>query len=119
MTFLIDNALSPEFADLLRRAGHNAIHDPRDVGLQRASDEAILARAAEDDAVIISADTDFGTLLATRAVAKPSVVLFRGEGSGTPNALARAVCDDAVALGLPAARPKTRHRPERPGCSVS
>jgi predicted nuclease of predicted toxin-antitoxin system len=88
MKFLVDNALSPEFAAFLRRAGHEAIH-VRDIGLQRAHDEAIFARAAEDNAVIVSADTDFGVLLAAYATSKPSVVLFRGEGRRRPDALAR------------------------------
>ena len=40
MRLLIDNALSPALADLLRRAGHDAVH-VRDVGLHHASDEEI------------------------------------------------------------------------------
>ncbi len=88
MRFLVDNALSPALAVLLVEAGHDAVH-VRSLGLQHAQDIEIFERAAVDDRIVISADTDFGTLLATRTARKPSVVQFRGPGSRRPEALAR------------------------------
>jgi predicted nuclease of predicted toxin-antitoxin system len=38
---------------------------------------------------VVSADTDFGTLLALRQSAKPSVVLFRRLSQGHPSAQVR------------------------------
>jgi len=63
--FLIDQNRSPRLALLLREYGHDAIHT-LEVGLERAKDEELLLLAATEDRVIVSGDTDFGTLLALR-----------------------------------------------------
>ena len=58
MRFLVDNALSPTLTALLRDAGHQALH-VRDIGLPHAEDDVIFDRAAADNCVLLSADTDF------------------------------------------------------------
>lgn len=97
MRFLVDNALSPVLATLLTQAGHDALH-VRTIELHRAEDAVIFEQAATDDRIVVSADTDFGTLLAARTVRKPSVIQFRGPGSRKPDALARTLLSNLAQL---------------------
>lgn len=88
MKFLVDNALSPLLAAELCKNGHDATH-VRDIGLAAADDIVIFERAAAENRILISADTDFGTLLALRQSAQPSVVLFGLQGFRMPDRQAR------------------------------
>ncbi|MEU7835860.1 DUF5615 family PIN-like protein [Nonomuraea sp. NPDC049129] len=76
MNFLIDENLSPRVAELLTKAGHDAVH-VRDLQATSAPDSTIMALALADSRVIVSADTDFGALLAQARTTKPSVMLVR------------------------------------------
>jgi predicted nuclease of predicted toxin-antitoxin system len=73
---LLDNNLSWRLADLLNRAGWDVVH-VRALGLEHAKDPVVLETARSQSRVLVSADTDFGALLAASHHAGPSVVLVR------------------------------------------
>ena len=73
MRFLIDNALSPIVAQRLVEAGYDAIH-VRDRGQQSAADIELVDLATREERIVVSADTDFGTILALRQASRPSLL---------------------------------------------
>ena len=93
LKFLVDNALPPRLAYLLEAAGYDAVH----VGaycMHAASDEEILAKALQEDRIVVSADSDFGVILAAQDADRPSFILFRD-----PNLL---VAHDYAGMLIPA-----------------
>ncbi len=76
MRFLIDECLPPSMAGLLRAAGHDCAH-VYELGLGGQPDEQIMDLADRENRILISADTDFGELLANAPVLAPSVILLR------------------------------------------
>ena len=90
MRLLVDENLSPRVARLLRDAGHDAAHVV-EVGLGNTDDPLILGAAADDARTIVTADTDFGALLAARGTSSPSVVMLRSSDHLTPDEQARLV----------------------------
>lgn len=79
MKLLIDESLQQDLARILTDAGHNAVH-VTDLGLGGATDNEVLARAGADARIVVTADTDFGTLLALTGAPGPSVILLRRSG---------------------------------------
>ena len=65
MKFLVDNALSQDIADLVSENGQDVKH-VREIGLQPAMDADVIRVAEDERRILVSADTDFGALLALR-----------------------------------------------------
>jgi predicted nuclease of predicted toxin-antitoxin system len=95
MRLLLDNNLSPALPALLAEHDIDAVH-VRTLGLARASDPQVMQAARDDDRAVVSADTDFGTLLARGGATRPSVVLIRTSTGRRPQRLA-----DLLAANLP------------------
>lgn len=83
MRFLVDNSISPLVSEALNKAGHDAAH-VRDYAMQKSDDIRIFDRARRERRIIVAADTDFGTTLATRESRRPSVILLRGISQRRP-----------------------------------
>jgi predicted nuclease of predicted toxin-antitoxin system len=69
--FLVDMPLSPVLADWLQSRGHDAVHVVS-LGLERATDHAIIACAAAEARTVITADLDYPACL--RSPAQPGRV---------------------------------------------
>lgn len=76
MRLLVDENLSPRVAELLRDAGFAAAH-VLDRGLSGAPDTSVSALAVSEGRSVVSADSDFATLLAMSRGTAPSLVLLR------------------------------------------
>lgn len=76
MRFVVDMNLSPSWTTLLRTAGHEALHWS-EVGAADTADVEIATWADSEDRVVLTADLDFGTLLALSGRGRPSVVQLR------------------------------------------
>lgn len=76
MRFLADMGISPSVVYWLRNAGHDALH-LREENMQRSPDQIVLEKACADNRILLTADLDFGYLLAISGASLPTVVLFR------------------------------------------
>ena len=103
MRFLLDQPISWMVGKALQDAGHETLH-VGELGLSAASDGVILDRAVKERCVIVTQDTDFGTLLSSSGQRLPSVILFRMR-DGRPSVQAGVllknipVLDDALRKG--------------------
>ena len=76
MRLLIDENLSFRIAQQLQDAGHDAVHVTA-VGLDDTDDHVILAWAASERRVVVTADADFSEMVALAEAEGPSVMQLR------------------------------------------
>ncbi len=75
---MLDQGLPLSASGLLSKAGIDTIH-VAEIGFSTAEDREILARAKEDDRVVVTLDADFHALLALSGANSPSVIRIRIE----------------------------------------
>jgi len=104
---LIDANLPPKVGAALGKAGVESVH-VRDVVLPTAPDRGILDYAAANALVTVSADSDFGVLLAA-AGAAPAKARTTSTNRSPPGRGAAAAAPPAVGRRFP--RPARRRAP--------
>jgi predicted nuclease of predicted toxin-antitoxin system len=65
--------------DALARLGFDAVHTGA-IGMAKAPDQDVLARARQEGETVVTLDADFHALLALSNAASPSVIRVRIEG---------------------------------------
>ncbi len=76
MKFLADMGISPGTVAFLRDLGYEAIH-LHEEGLDRLDDARILAKARQEERILLTHDLDFSELVAASGAQLPSVIVFR------------------------------------------
>lgn len=76
MKFLADMGISPLTVNFLNQRGYDAKHLSKE-GLYKMEDDAILEKARREGRILLTADLDFGYLMAISRSQMPSIILFR------------------------------------------
>ncbi len=76
MRFLIDQDVYQVTVDQLKQWGHD-VTTARELGMHRASDERLLARAREAEWILVTRDKDFGALSFLKESLSTGVILLR------------------------------------------
>ena len=89
MKILVDMNLSPGWVNFLSEAGFDAVHWS-EIGSGNATDSELMGWAAKNGYVVLTADLDFGAILAASKGSGPSVIQLRSDIL-TPRAIGGAV----------------------------
>ncbi len=76
MKFLVDMPLSPKTVVFLKNLGYEAVR-VSELGMAKSKDRYIFDHAKKNDMIVLTADLDFGNILAHTHSSKPSVIIFR------------------------------------------
>ena len=74
--FVVDENMPRSTAQVLREAGHEAV-DVRDAGLRGADDVEVFAFAQSSNAVLLTADRDFSSILTFRLGSHAGIIVVR------------------------------------------
>lgn len=85
MRLVLDQGVPRDAAAGLRDLGHECVH-VGDAGTSYAADDEILAWSGQD-AVVVTLDADFHTILAVSGATGPSVIRLRIEGLHAPEVI--------------------------------
>lgn len=119
MRFLLDQGLPRSTVRELADRGLTAEH-VGDLGLATATDDEILVAARNRNAVLVTLDADFHTILALEGAKSPSVIRIRVEGlkgAGAATIIEQVHADaqkdleDGVAVSVTIARFRIRRLP--------
>jgi len=83
MRLVLDQGVPHDAAALLRSLGYDCTH-VGEIGMSKAADGEILAFSLRRDAVVVTLDADFHTILAVSGAQGPSVIRVRLQGLGAP-----------------------------------
>jgi predicted nuclease of predicted toxin-antitoxin system len=81
MRLVLDQGVPRDAATGLRGLGYECVH-LGEVGMSKAGDEEILAFSLEKNAIVVTLDADFHTILAVSGASGPSVIRLRLQGLG-------------------------------------
>ena len=84
MKFLADMGIAISTVNLLVQLGYSAVH-VKEIGMKQALDTEIIAKAKNEDRIILTCDLDFGDILAASGDKYPSVIIFRLENETPTN----------------------------------
>ena len=112
MKFLIDEGSSARVVPLLTEAGHDVVH-VEDRGLAGHIDYDVLELARGEDRILVSADTDFGEILARSGATLPSLILLRQGNRSAQHRAATLLAnlDDVAARWWPTACSSSSRQP--------
>jgi predicted nuclease of predicted toxin-antitoxin system len=83
MRLVLDQGVPRDAATGLRDLGHECLH-VAEIGMSKAADDEILAFSLKVNAVVVTLDADFHTILAVSGASGPSVIRLRLQGLVSP-----------------------------------
>ncbi len=78
---VLDQGVPRDAANRLRELGHECLH-VGEIGMSKSADDEILMWSLGKNAIVVTLDADFHTILAVSGASGPSVIRLRLQGLG-------------------------------------